>query len=416
MKSKLKKIQSLVDYYYDELDQRGYSQETKWRHGKICKTLLEWCTRNNIEVFNEDIGIRFCDETINGHLSNPTSSHHYRRTLRVVRMLISLQRDGDFEFRSPRIEYKFKMHLKDIIEQYLYFCAENQHMSKVSIYLHKLIIYRFDEFLFKHNISEGDVSIDLFEEFFSSDHCSKSSRYKYKSILRNLYRYMFDMGILDNDYSTFILKEPKISRASKLPSTYSVDEIKQMIKAVDRSSAKGKRDYLVLLLAAEYGWRSSDITAFSLDQIDWDKNKIIMVQSKTGGPVEFPLLASVGNAIIDYLQHGRPQSGGDVIIVNHENTYKGKKLKSPTIHSIVSKAMQTANIQNWKEKKHGPHSLRHSLATNMLKQNVPIPIISTVLGHQSTETTKIYLKVDINKLKLCSLPIPELKSSYYNIK
>jgi site-specific recombinase XerD len=77
--------------------------------------------------------------------------------------------------------------------------------------------------------------------------------------------------------------------------------------------------------------------------------------------------------------------------------------------------MRTANIANWEDKKHGPHSLRHSLATNMLKQNVAIPIISTILGHQSTEATKTYIRVDIPKLRLCSLPVPELKSNYFQI-
>jgi integrase len=163
-----------------------------------------------------------------------------------------------------------------------------------------------------------------------------------------------------------------------------------MINAIDRSSAKGKRDYLVLLLAAECGWRASDITSFSLEQIDWDKNKVSMVQQKTDIPVDFPLLASVGNAVIEYIKHGRPAGGDNVIIVNHENTHKGKKLTSPTIHSVVSNAMRTANIQNWKIKQHGSHSLRHSLATNMLKHNIAMPIISTVLGHQSTEV--IYIK------------------------
>jgi integrase len=261
----------------------------------------------------------------------------------------------------------------------------------------------------------GDVTVEALEAFFSSTYCTKASRHNYKPIIKELYRYLFDNGILSKDYSTLILKEPKAHLGTKLPSTYSVDEIKRMINAIDRSSAKGKRDYLVMLLAAEYGWRASDITSFRLDQIDWEKNRISMVQNKTGVPVEFPLLASVGNAIIDYLKHGRPEGGCDVIVVNHENTHKGQKLESPTIHSIVSRAMSKANIANWKDKKHGPHSLRHSLATNMLKQNVAIPIISTILGHQSTEATKTYIGVDLHKLRLCSIPVPELKSSYFQI-
>lgn len=96
----------------------------------------------------------------------------------------------------------------------------------------------------------------------------------------------------------------------------------------------------------------------------------------------------------------------------------GEKMSRPNIHSIVAKYMKTANIEDWQKKKHGPHSLRHSLATNMLKRNETLPVISTVLSHQSTETTRIYLKVDSEKLKHCCLPVPELNSEHYkpNIK
>ena len=71
------------------------------------------------------------------------------------------------------------------------------------------------------------------------------------------------------------------------------------------------------------------------------------------------------------------------------------------------------HCSGWKEKKHGAHSLRHSLASNLLKKNVSIPIISTVLGHQQTETTKAYMKVDTENLKSCTLKMPELTSPYY---
>ncbi|WP_296561788.1 tyrosine-type recombinase/integrase, partial [uncultured Acetobacterium sp.] len=94
---------------------------------------------------------------------------------------------------------------------------------------------------------------------------------------------------------------------------------------------------------------------------------------------------------------------------------RGKKLCKTTIHSIVAKYMRLANISHWKEKKHGAHSLRHSLATNLLKKNVPISIISTVLGHQNTESTKGYLAVDINRLRECPLPIPALATAFYEV-
>jgi len=330
-------------------------------------------------------------------------------------MLVSFQRNGDFEFRSPRTEYVFQTHLGNEVDTYLDYCATTRKLSAQTLSERKRAIFRFDIYLHDNNMSASDITIEIFEDFLSQ-HCTKHSRRNYKSIFREFYRFLFDNGVLDKDYSSFIMKEPKVAMGSKLPTTYTEEEIKKMINAIDRSSAKGKRDYLVLLLAAEYGWRASDITSFSLNQIDWDKNIISTIQYKTGIPVEFPLLNSVGNAVIDYLKHGRPFGGDNVIIVNHENTHKGKKLTSPTIHSLVANAMKMANIKNWKNKKHGPHALRHSLASNMLRHNISIPIIKTVLGHQSAETTKMYISIDIAKLRLCSLPIPKMNSPYYNLK
>jgi len=409
------KIKELVNEFYDELNQRNYGENVKREYHNVCRQILDWSIKKNVVFFDEKTGNKFCDESIGGHLSKGGSSYLYRRTLRVMRMLVSLQRSGDFEFRSPRTEYKFYTLLGDVIDKYLEYNAVTRKLSAATLSERKRAIFRFDNYLNDNNRTIENITVDLFEDFLTQ-HCTKHSRRIYKSIFRELYRYLFDNGILYEDYSSLILKEPKIAQGSKLPTTYSEDEIRRMINAIDRSSAKGKRDYLVLLLAAEYGWRASDITSFSLDQIDWDKNTISIVQTKTEISADFPLLASVGNAIIDYLKHGRPIGGENVIIVNHENTHRGKKLTSPTIHSLVAHAMKAANIKNWKNKKHGPHALRHSLASNMLKHNVSIPIIKTVLGHQSIETTKAYISIDIEKLRLCSLPIPKMTSSYYNLK
>jgi site-specific recombinase XerD len=68
---------------------------------------------------------------------------------------------------------------------------------------------------------------------------------------------------------------------------------------------------------------------------------------------------------------------------------------------------------NFTSKKHGPHSLRHSLASNLLKSNEPLPVISEILGHSSTETTMDYLRIDINLLRKCALNVPFVSPSFY---
>jgi site-specific recombinase XerD len=147
--------------------------------------------------------------------------------------------------------------------------------------------------------------------------------------------------------------------------------------------------------------RASDIVRLSLKHIDLERNTVSFSQYKTDVPVQYPLLSSVGNAIIDYLRHGRPTEVDDVIIVSHDHVTQGKLLSTPTIHSIVTAAFRRSQIQGWQKKKHGPHSLRFSLASNMLKQGIGYQVISTALGHSSTESTKNYVKIDIDCLREC---------------
>lgn len=243
-------------------------------------------------------------------------------------------------------------------------------------------------------------------------HYSLSSRHNAARNVKLFLRYAFDDGQSAKDCSIYILPD-NYKKNCKLPTTYEEDEIRALLNSVERASAIGRRDYLVLLLATEYGWRTKDITKFSFDDIDWDNNIICFDQHKTGFPVEFPLLAAVGNAIIDYLKYARPSSDAPEIIVSMENANKGKPLSPTTLHSIVTKYMKRAGIKDWQKKKHGPHAMRHSLATNLLKKNVAMPVISTVMGHQRTETTSVYLSVDYDKLKQCALPMPTLHSPLY---
>lgn len=406
-------FKTLVSLCKDELINREYVAIHQGRINAEWENLADWMKLQNYMVFSESIGFRYCDETLGTHILAEKLSHSERIRLRAVRMLTSYQKDGDFEFRTPKVERVFHGSTGMGISLYLSYLRNVQNLSESTIKNKEQYLYQFFCYLEKHSLALDNLSIEVMEDFFCSMNYSLASRHNCSSTLRIYFRYAHDNGITSKDNSSFVLND-NYNRHSKIPTTYDEDEIRRIIASVERSSATGKRDYLILLLAAEYGWRSSDIVGFRFSQIDWDKNVIRFNQHKTGIPVEYPLLSSVGNAIIDYLKHGRPVTDSEEIIVSAESAKKGKPLSTPTVHSIVAKYMHKANIKNWKNKKHGPHSLRHSLATNMLKRNVTMPIISTILGHQNTESTKVYLKVDVEKLKQCPLSIPRICSKYYS--
>ncbi len=189
----------------------------------------------------------------------------------------------------------------------------------------------------------------------------------------------------------------KCSKKSQIPSAYSQEEIRDLLACVDRGNPKGKRDYAILLIAIRLGMRASDICELTFDNFKWEFNTIELIQGKTDKAIVLPLLNDVGEAVIDYIKYGRPTVQENEVFLRLSAPIE--RMKAPTLHSIVTQYMNKAGIQIPEGKKHGPHSLRHSLASALLHNNTPMPIISEVLGHTDSNTTSVYLKIDVLHLR-----------------
>ena len=409
----VKDFEILVSLCDEELRHREYLGDYYARLIEHWDKLRIWMAANGLTEFSEEVGNKYLKEVYGTHLLPIKSPIKVREGFRAVRMLISYQKCGEFEFRSPSVEYTFEGNIGKMAYSYLEFCRSGLGNAQRTLDNKRLYLHDFSKYMDDFGMSFSDLSIEAIEDFFKYKDYSLSSRHNGSRVIRHFLQYTYDNGMAEKDCSIYVLKD-NYRKNRKLPTTYEEQEIRDMIGSVERSSAIGKRDYLILLLAAEYGWRAKDITGFRFSQIDWDQNVIRFDQHKTGIPVEFPLLSSVGNAIIDYLRHGRPDSEACEVVVSHLGSNRGEALSSPTIHSVVTKYLRRAGIKGWSKKKHGPHAMRHSLATNLLKKNVALPIISTVMGHQRTETTNVYISVDYDRLKACALPMPPLRSSLYS--
>ena len=131
---------------------------------------------------------------------------------------------------------------------------------------------------------------------------------------------------------------------------------------------------------------------------------IAFEQSKTRTNLNLPIPQDVGWAVIDYLKHGRPNVKIPNIFIRHLAPFLPFS-EGSHLNEIIRKYMRLAHIPISPKKKVGMHSLRHTLASLLLENNTPLPIISDILGHVDTNSTAIYLKVDIEKLRECSLDI-----------
>jgi len=239
-----------------------------------------------------------------------------------------------------------------------------------------------------------------------------ASKHVALQITKGFFRHLHEQGLIAMDYSTIIPKD-NYKHESHLPSVYSKEEVRDLLNAVDRSSPKGKRDYAILLLATKLGLRSSDIAALKFENILWEKNVIAFNQVKTGKPITLPLLPAIGNAIIDYLKYGRPVSDENHCFLQGLSPFK--KIHKDDLGQMVNFYFRRAGI-NIGNRKHGPHTLRHSLAGNLLNNKTLLPVITEVLGHSTTESTKTYLRIDVDTLKQCALEVALVPASFYQQK
>ena len=223
------------------------------------------------------------------------------------------------------------------------------------------------------------------------------------SALRQYFKYAFLHEYVSKPIEVFLPHPPQRLR-TKLPTVWTENQIEQLINSVDITTPIGKRDYAIILLGARLGLRIGDILSLTLNDIDWNKKIITITQSKTQEPLSLPLPDDAGWAIIDYLKNGRPITDYPNIFVTHNAPYKGSPFKSTLRHNI-NKALKRAGIPIDKTKHYGWHSLRHSLATNLLQNDVDTSTISDILGHSDPQVAKHYLRVDMDGLRKCALEV-----------
>ena len=193
-------------------------------------------------------------------------------------------------------------------------------------------------------------------------------------------------------------------RLSSLPRYLQAEDVERIIESCDLTSSVGKRDRAILLLLARLALRAGDIVQLRLTDIDW-KDAWLSVSGKSRRETLLPLTQEVGQAIVDYLQDGRPQCDDDALFIRARAPFRCFA-NHCAVSVIVAKAMRRAAVIC--PSRGAAHVLRHSAATSMLRQGATLQDISSILRHRSIETTQIYAKVDVTALEKIAQPWPEV--------
>jgi len=398
-------VQRASQYLSENLE---FSSYTVNKHCKNWQSLFEFAKAKKSPVdFN-------CYESIRSLIANyllsfPNDFEQNRSLSYSLNLLQEYIRDGkilttlettDFSGCIGRLMYEF-------IDQ-----KEREHLRLSTLKTYEIQLSRFLKYLkaapFNDDVATINTScIYQYIKTLPVEH--KSNIYIGISVIKRFLKWLYENHYSQSNLSIMV-PSGKYTQQSELPSVYSKDEIENILKKVDRGYSTGKRDFLVLLLGARLGLRSSDICNLKFENINWEDNVIVLEQVKTSNPLNLPLLPEIGNAIIDYLRYGRPRSDLPYVVLSARMPYK--KLKSGSIYTITSSAIKTAKIGVGKRHR-GPHILRHSLAARMLEGQTTMPVISEVLGHIDTTSTLYYLRIDITSLKACALEISQVPENFY---
>lgn len=369
-----------------------------WRNG-----IIRYMSQKGIESYSPSVGAEFVS-TCHFH---GTIRPQEREKIRSIQVLDDMLKLGYIRKRcfTPvfhALDGEVGAEMEKLITH-----LTNLRRSMVTIKDYRLYLSEFLMHLNERNVKHVPAITEKDILTFVSSH--PTNKVNIVSALRVLFRFWREEHIVDDRFEE-LFDTYKTHKPERIPSYFTANEVMRIEQSVSRNSANGKRNYAMLLLASRLGLRASDIADLQFSDIDWDKNMITLTMQKTKKVIELPLLADVGNAIIDYLRHGRPKSDSQNVFLSGNAPYvtATKNMVCAAINRIILRSgVDTSG------KHHGPHSLRHSLASAMLNGGSMMPVISESLGHRSTQTTLAYLKIDIRSLQKCALPVPEIADCFY---
>jgi len=388
----------LLEGFAQELGQTGYAEITARRHIRAAEHFLYWTAKKGVPAgsFDEQIVSRFGDHL--GRCRCPGYGNAHRiDLLRGARLFVgyvlgvAVGRAAEPAAQDPAL--------------FSAFCAwmrEQRGTSDPTLYNYSISLRDL-----LNRVGEDPRNLDaqsLRQFVLERSEKGWAATKQCTTALRMFLRFLIAEGKCAAGLDAAI---PVVAhwRLSSLPRYLQAEEVECVIASCDPTSPVGKRDRAILLLLGRLGLRASDILDLHLADIDW-KGAWISVSGKSKRETQLPLTQEVGQAVVDYLQDGRPRSDSDAVFLRARAPFRAFA-NHCAISVIVERAMRRAGVTC--PSRGAAHVLRHSMATSMLRQGASLQDISAILRHRSIETTQIYAKIDVTALREIAQPWPEVQ-------
>lgn len=394
-----------IERYVTWLTEQGYARRSVVRRVPLLMDFGEFAQRRGAKTWSELPAHvdAFVDCWTREHVRECTTerargaaaSHARCPVQQMLRLIVPGYSGSSQDASEP---------FSDRVPRYFGYLREERGLRQATIRQYRHHLQTFEAYLKEINCHTlCELSPPVFNGFVIVSSCSlsKTSLKVRCSALRSFLRYLYRERLTTRDWSPTV-EAPRVYRMSEIPRSISWDEVQQMLESVDRTVAVGKRDYAILLLLVAYGLRAREISQLTLDDIDWKRGRLHIPNRKGGHSTAYPLSLVVGEAIVDYLQNGRPRTADRHLFL--------RALAPPlplTFEVVSSRASLHLRKAGIDVPRPGSHTLRHTCVQRLVDAEFSLKTIGDYVGHGSPASTEVYTKVAVEKLREVALGMEE---------
>lgn len=388
---------SHIEHYVEWLDSEGYSARNVFRRVPILCQFGEFVQQQGTHdltsatAYIESFATHWLKLHGKGCRSDAARHKVLEEARNPVRQLLSLALEG--YVRPVRKSARFPFLTE--VPGFLLYLEEERGLRPSTVLHYRHYLRRFDSYLSSVGALLTEVSPALLAAFVvaKAPGFSPSSRRDMCGVVRVFLRYCYRENILGEDLSAAI-EMPQSYRLADVPRSISWDQVRSLLQVVDRRTVRGRRDYAILLLLVSYGLRAHEVVKLTLDDFDWKRERFQVPERKAGHWTAYPLASVVAEAIIGYLQNGRPQTDDRHLFFRV--LAPRAPITSAAVSSSVADYLRKAGIQVHRP---GAHTLRHTCVQRLIDAEFPMKTVGDYVGHRSAQSTQIYTKVALSALR-----------------
>src|SRR5229473_5409214 len=398
-------VSGLADAVLGAVEGVGLSSDTVARYGKCCEVVMEFCDRRDFDALSVRVVGEFVACQEERARRGEIGPNRRNALVKSARMMLEFQTTGAAVWRmmSPDPDLTLSGSSRDVLKQFA--AAAGLELAPGSVRLLASEIRQFLAYLDRTGQGAlGAVTADDVRGFMVEMAPRRPAGIgNVVWSLKRFFAFLNAAGLSDVRVDG-LLAHAAPRRVRALP-CFTREETGRLLEGIETGTPCGKRDYAMVVLAVSTGLRCCDIVALRLDEIDWHRDEIRLVQAKTSKPVVLPLPPLAGNAVAEWILHGRPGCDAPEVFVRLKAPLV--KLGNSTGSTLMRRRLARAGVDHAARDGKSFHALRRTTGTRLIESGAGLPLAAQILGHARINSSRRYFALASEQLRQCCLPLED---------